>query len=104
MNAALKAAIKLIKTVKCWRCDKGFKTDLGLVLHWLKCGKTAEEVEASKVTCEHCPFRTMRYAMYSHKISQHPEVYGKSSTEDVAGVKPSADPLSGMVIKKLISC
>ena len=49
INAAVKAAIKLIKTVKCFHCSKGFKTDLGLTLHWLKCGKSKEEIEVRVV-------------------------------------------------------
>ena len=45
--AALKVAFKLVKEIPCYICKRKFTSHLGLKFHWLKCGKSDEEVEVS---------------------------------------------------------
>ena len=67
----IKEAFNIVKTLKCYRCDKAYSSFVGMKLHLRICSKTEEELEALMVKCDECDFKTMSTNMRSHYINIH---------------------------------
>ncbi|XP_053683322.1 uncharacterized protein LOC128733625 [Sabethes cyaneus] len=59
-------------TVQCDKCGVSKKSAVGMVSHRMICGLTAEQIEQSKVTCEHCKRRMMAVSMSTHLLGHCP--------------------------------
>lgn len=81
--AAYKAAIRVLKSLRCLRCGKSFSSALGLKCHHDVCGFTDEELRRK---CEVCgsmlKFRSLKSHMEIHK------------REEMQIVRTEADPTS----------
>ena len=68
MLASYKAAIRILKTLRCFKCHKSFSSALGLKCHHDVCGFTDEELRRK---CEVCgsmlKFRSMKSHMDIHR-------------------------------------
>ncbi|XP_058838488.1 titin-like [Topomyia yanbarensis] len=61
-----------LSTLKCDKCGVLKKSAVGLVSHRIICGLTAEEIQASKVTCEHCKRKMLAVSLSTHLVGHCP--------------------------------
>ncbi|XP_017780268.1 PREDICTED: MATH and LRR domain-containing protein PFE0570w [Nicrophorus vespilloides] len=79
LNAMYKGRNKLC----CHRCNETKKSVFGFLCHFVACGKSEQEVEEMKVTCEVCATKILPYLYWLHyKIHMKPEKTEPITTED----------------------
>lgn len=69
-------------TIYCDKCNVAKKSALGLVSHRPVCGMTRQEIENSKIPCEHCGRKLMSVSMNCHLMS-HCSVLKRQKVEQL---------------------
>ncbi|XP_055529746.1 uncharacterized protein LOC129721328 isoform X2 [Wyeomyia smithii] len=77
-------------TVQCDKCGVSKKSAVGMVSHRTICGLTAEQIEKSKVTCEHCKRRMMAVSMSTHLVGHCPVLKKIKQEQALAEAKQRA--------------